>query len=48
MRPARRFSREPEREPAESGALMAAMDRLREELEPGELRDLLEKRRQSR
>ena len=41
MRPARRFSREPEREPAESGALMAAMDRLREELEPGELRDHL-------
>jgi CRP/FNR family transcriptional regulator, cyclic AMP receptor protein len=51
MRPARRFAREAEseeRQPAESGALLAAMDRLREELEPGELRDLLERRRQSR
>src|SRR5436305_1942096 len=48
--PARRFAREAEeeRQPAESGALLAAMDRLREELEPGELRDLLERRRQSR
>jgi CRP/FNR family cyclic AMP-dependent transcriptional regulator len=45
-RPARRFAREAEqdqeRPPAESGALLAAMDRLREELEPGQLRDLLE------
>src|SRR5436305_5421913 len=50
MRTARRYAREadPERQPAESGALLAAMDRLREELEPGELRDLLERRRQSR
>ena len=55
MRPARRFDREAaadvdaeERRPAESGALLAAMDRLREELEPGELRDMLERRRQSR
>lgn len=47
MRPARRFGRDPERDPAESGALMAAMDRLREELEPGELRDLLDRRRES-
>jgi CRP/FNR family transcriptional regulator, cyclic AMP receptor protein len=48
MRPTRRFGRDPEREPSESGALVAAMDRLREELEPGELRDLLDRRRESR
>jgi CRP/FNR family transcriptional regulator, cyclic AMP receptor protein len=43
MRPARRFAREePE---ADSNELLAAMDRLREALEPGELRDLLDRRR---
>jgi CRP/FNR family transcriptional regulator, cyclic AMP receptor protein len=49
IRPARRFAREGdvERPPAESGALLAAMDRMREELEPGELRDLLQSRRNS-
>jgi CRP/FNR family transcriptional regulator, cyclic AMP receptor protein len=42
MRPVRRFDRDPEAErpPAESGALLAAMERMRDELEPGELRDL--------
>jgi hypothetical protein len=47
MRPARRFAREQE-QAAESGALLAAMDRMREELEPGELRDMLARRREQR
>jgi CRP/FNR family transcriptional regulator, cyclic AMP receptor protein len=50
MRPARRFDREPEAErpPAESGALLAAMDRMRDELAPGELRDLPQRGHDSR
>jgi hypothetical protein len=42
MRPARRFARE--REDADADDLIAAMDRLREALDPGELRELLERR----
>jgi hypothetical protein len=50
MRPARRFGRG---EGGDSGdvdpnELIAAMDRLREALEPGELRDLLDRRRSER
>jgi hypothetical protein len=43
MRPARRFAREGDagRPPAESGALLAAMDRMREELKAGEMREVL-------
>ena len=41
MRPARRFDRE--RSP--SREVVTAIDRLREALEPGELRELLDRRR---
>jgi CRP-like cAMP-binding protein len=43
MRPARRFSRDPAADP-DREELLATMDRLREALEPGELRQLLERR----
>ena len=42
LRPTRRFAREEDVEPDQ---LVAAMDRLREALDPGELRELLERRR---
>jgi CRP/FNR family cyclic AMP-dependent transcriptional regulator len=44
MRPARRFAREREDVDVDPDQLIAAMDRLREALEPGELRDLLDRR----
>jgi hypothetical protein len=47
MRPARRFAREvgaEEAEEADPDQIMAAMDRLRDALDPDELRDLLERR----
>jgi hypothetical protein len=43
MRPARRFARDPAADP-DREELLATMDRLREALEPGELRQLLERR----
>jgi hypothetical protein len=43
LRPTRRFARE--QEDVEPDQLVAAMDRLREALDPGELRELLERRR---
>src|SRR5918998_1411718 len=43
MRPSRRFGREGE--DVDPDQLIAAMDRLREALDPGELRELLERRR---
>jgi CRP-like cAMP-binding protein len=43
LRPSRRFAREGD--DVESGHLIEAMDRLREALDPGELRELLERRR---
>jgi CRP/FNR family cyclic AMP-dependent transcriptional regulator len=43
VRPARRFTRE--REGVDSDQLMAAMDRVRGNTEPGQLRELLERRR---
>ena len=42
MRPARRFEREQARRSRE---VVTAIDRLREALEPGELRELLDRRR---
>jgi hypothetical protein len=46
LRPARRFARETEGEPeVRPDELIAAMDRLREALEPSELRQLLERQR---
>jgi hypothetical protein len=45
LRPTRRFAREPE-EP-DSGELIEAMDRLREALDPDEIREMLERRRGS-
>ena len=42
VRPARRFAREPD--DVQPDQLIAAMDRLREALDPGELRELLERR----
>src|SRR3954467_1340494 len=42
LRPARRFDREP---PPDGGDVVTAIDRLREALEPGELRELLDRRR---
>jgi CRP/FNR family cyclic AMP-dependent transcriptional regulator len=49
MRPARRFAREAEgdRAPTKSAALLATMDGMREELEAGETRDMLRRRRDS-
>jgi CRP/FNR family transcriptional regulator, cyclic AMP receptor protein len=44
LRPSRRFSRS-EDEDVQPDQLIAAMDRLREALDPGELKDLLERRR---
>jgi hypothetical protein len=43
LRPSRRFAREGE--DVDPDSLIAAMDRLREALEPGERDDLLERRR---
>jgi CRP/FNR family transcriptional regulator, cyclic AMP receptor protein len=43
LRPSRRFARE--EEDVDPDSLIAAMDRLREALDPGELRELLERRR---
>src|SRR5215216_4189830 len=43
LRPSRRFAREDE--DVDPDSLIAAMDRLREALDPGELRELLERRR---
>jgi hypothetical protein len=47
MRPSRRFAREESGEVDPDG-LIAAMDRLREALDPNELRELLERRRSAR
>jgi CRP-like cAMP-binding protein len=44
LRPARRFDRD-DPEPSPSGEVIAAIDRLREALEPGQLRELLDRRR---
>jgi CRP/FNR family cyclic AMP-dependent transcriptional regulator len=44
LRPARRFDREGGASTS-SGEVIAAIDRLREALEPGQLRELLERRR---
>ncbi len=43
MRPARRFERE-QTEPG-GGEIVTAIERLREALEPGQLRELLDRRR---
>ena len=47
MRPSRRFARE-DSEDVDPEGLIAAMDRLREALDPNELRELLERRRSAR
>ena len=46
LRPSRRFAREGD--DVDPDSLIAAMDRLREALDPGELRELLERRRATR
>jgi CRP-like cAMP-binding protein len=45
LRPARRFDRESGSGATSSGEVIAAIDRLREALEPGQLRELLDRRR---
>jgi CRP/FNR family cyclic AMP-dependent transcriptional regulator len=45
LRPARRFDRDAGAAASPSGEVIAAIDRLREALEPGQLRELLDRRR---